>query len=502
MKRNPMNTSVPDNTPVVVCFSTVEENTSDLEQSHEAVTLMTNAALQAAKNIHCEGLLKNCNRIYVPEGMWAYKDPARLIAEKIGADNATSVFAKIGITQQTLMSEACQRIQQGLDDIVLVCGGEAKFRNLQAIIQGVAVEDSQQADDLVADVVISPEEELWLPEETAAGFGMPVTYYAAMESAYRASRNADINSHRDYLAELYASFTRVAAGNPQAWSRKVLRPEEIRNPDDKNPMLAFPYTKRHNSSWNVNQACAIFFTSIKKAKEWGIDESHFIYPYVATENNAMLAVAARPQIHRSVGAELAAKAALEHSGLNANDIDIIDLYSCFPFAVEVYADAFGFTDIQSFTCTGGMPFAGGPLNNYALQAACRVFELLQKKQGSIGLTSSVSGLMTKQAFGLWSQTPPEIPFDFIDVTAQVRALEKPLPVVGAYSGEAEIVGYTVSYEKNCPQRLIAICNINGGRRTVCYSEDSTLMATAQNEECCGKTVTVEAGIIRAIKGAR
>lgn len=497
-----MSHDLPDNTPVLVSYASVEENTTDLSSTHEASELMTLAAKQAAAKVACEQLLRGCDRIYVPEGMWSYRDPARLVAEGIEAASAKTVFVKVGITQQSLMSEACQRIQQGLDEIVLVAGGEAKFRNLQARIQGVAVEETQQPETTHPDITLQPDDELWLPEEAVAGLGMPVSYYALMDSAYRASRGWTIDEHRDYLADMYAAFSRVAAENPHAWKRQAVDAAFIRNASEKNPMLAFPYTKLHNTSWNVNQACALFFTSLKKARSLGIDEKHFVYPWVASENNAMLAVAERPELHRSPGAELAAQAVLSHSGLEASDIGLMDLYSCFPYAVEIYADAFGFDNPARFTCTGGMPFAGGPLNNYALQAACRVFELLEQQPSAIGLTSSVSGLLTKQAFGLWSKKPPNKTFALLDVSEQVRAQELPRTVIGAYSGSAVVVGYTVTWAGQETDRLIAICDLPDGKRTVCYSEDKALAAAAMVEEFCGRTVMVEEGMLFGQHSAR
>lgn len=482
--------NIPSNTPILVCFSSVQQKNSDLSASDEAITLMSEACQKAANSVNCPELLSQCERIYVPEGMWAYKDPARIVADNIQATNATSVFAKIGITQQTLMGEACQRIQDGRESIILVTGGEAKFRQLQATIQGIEISDTVQADDVEADVVMQPDAELWLLEETTAGLGMPVSYYSVMESAYRHAKGQSIDENRDNLAEIYSHFADAANNNPHAWKQDKIAADYIRNPSDKNPMLAFPYTKLHNTSWNVNQACAMFFTSIEKARQLGIDESNWIYPHVSSENNAMLAVAQRPDIHRSIGAEKSAQAALTYTGLSAKDINIVDLYSCFPVAVEMYADAFGLTDKNNFSCTGGMPFAGGPLNNYALQAACRVFELLHQDEHAIGLTSSVSGLITKQGFGLWSKQAPKNPFAFIDVSDEVVAEEKPLNVIGSYHGEAVITGYTVTYHKGERQRAIAICDLPNGQRTVSSSDDAELMATMEVNEYVGKTVTI------------
>ena len=57
---------------------------------------------------------------------------------------------------------------------------------------------------------------------------------------------------------------------PHAWNRDGMKAEQIRNASPKNKMLAFPYTKYHNSQWNVDQAGALLFCSVAKAEALGI----------------------------------------------------------------------------------------------------------------------------------------------------------------------------------------------------------------------------------------
>ncbi len=66
-------------------------------------------------------------------------------------------------------------------------------------------------------------------------------------------------------------------------------------------------------------------------------------------------------------------------------------------------------DPRGLTVTGGMTFAGGPLNNYVLQAMVALTDLLRADPSAIGLSTSVSGMLTKQGLGLWSATPPTEP---------------------------------------------------------------------------------------------
>ena len=128
------------------------------------------------------------------------------------------------------------------------------------------------------------EDRLWSELEAERGLVMPTEFYAIMESSFRASEGLAIEQHRQKISELYHGFSQIAAKNPHAWYQNVFSVDEIKNAEGKNAMLAFPYTKKHNTQWNVNQASAIIFCSAKKARELGVDQSHWVYPLASTQN--------------------------------------------------------------------------------------------------------------------------------------------------------------------------------------------------------------------------
>ena len=57
------------------------------------------------------------------------------------------------------------------------------------------------------------------------------------------------------------------------------------------------------------------------------------------------------------------------------------------------------------TVTGGMAFAGGPFNNFVLQSMVPVVRALRAEPASLGMVTTVSGLLTKPGIGVWSGTP-------------------------------------------------------------------------------------------------
>lgn len=478
-------------TPVLVGIGVVQQKEQDPALAREAVGLMVDAARTAGADSGAPALLGHVERVLVPRGLWSYADPARAIARAVGAPAARTVIGEIGVLQQTLFGDACARIAAGEIRAALVVGGEARFRHLQAQIRGV--EASETPCEGAPDEAFKPEAELVLEVEAHSGLGyMPVGYYALIESAFRHAQGLGVAEHRDRIAALYARFSEIAAANPHAWKREAVPAATIRDPSPKNRMLAFPYTKLHNTSWNVDQAAALLFCSAGLAAELGIAPQKWVFPLASTESNHMLPVSQRPELQRCPGARIAGERALAIAGLGIADIDLLDLYSCFPIAVESYAAELGVPDGRDLTVTGGMPFAGGPLNNYVLQATARMAELLRARGRGTGLVSAVSGYLTKQGFGIWSAQPPRTPFGFADVGSEVAACSPARTVGQPVDGEGRILACTVMYHEDRALCAVALLEYADGTRTVASSPDPELIARMESQECCGRGVRVAA----------
>ncbi len=484
--------TLPPATPVIVGIGVNNQKFADPKSAQTAIQLMIGAVKKAAEDAGASQLLEDCGKVMVPQGLWSYSDPGRLIADEIGAQHAKTLLAKFGILQTTLLGEAAQRIANKQEEVVIVTGGEARYRGLMGEIKGIALDDTQQ-DDAAPDEFLEPQSEMWLEAESNAGLGMPVGYYAIMEIARRHASNMGVDEHRDFLGNLYSHFADIAVDNPYAWTQQAITASEVSQASDKNAMLAFPYTKKLNTSWNVDQSSALILCSVEKAQALNIPRSKWIFPSAIVDSNHMLCVSQNRDLARSVGAEIAAQRALALSGLSADQLDYIDLYSCFPIAVQLYADALNLGADQEYTFTGGMPYAGGPLNNYVLQSACRLVELLRAKPDSHGLISAVSGMLTKQGFGIFSALPPEKGFVFDDVTQQVAGKNVPVEVVEDFSGEANVASYTVLHEKGLPWRLVAVCDTPDGQRAIALSEDKQAMERAMTDDLCEQPVSIDDG---------
>lgn len=480
------------NTPVLVGVGTMQQKIDDYQQALEPVALMEQALRAAAADAGSPDLLSAADEILVPKSLWGYSDPGRLLADALGAQSATTLLAELGILQQSLLTRACQRIIAGEVKIALITGGEARYRSLCAGKAGGEAAETQQS-DVEPDITLRPQDEMWSSVETDSGLGMPVGYYAILDSALRHKQGLTVEQHRDQMAGMYARLSEIAADNPEAWSDQPVPAGHIREHSASNRMLAFPYTKLHNSQWNVDQAAGLILCSAGVAEELGIERNKWVFPLAATESNYMSVVASRKDLGASPGFRIAGQVAMELAGVNFNDIRLCELYSCFPYAVRVQLQEFGMDSQRDVSVTGGMSFGGGPLNNFVFQATVKMARLLREKTDEIGLVTTVSGFLTKQACALWSADPGVEGWACADVTEQVRQASEECEVVAGFTGEGMVAGYTVLYQGLDPWRAVAVFDLPDGRRTVAYSEDARLMELMMTQECCGASYQVSAG---------
>ena len=88
----------------------------------------------------------------------------------------------------------------------------------------------------------------------------------------------------------------------------------------------------------------------------------------------------------------AASACSTSPASDIDDVPIVDLYSCFPSAVQLGAQSLGLsTTDRQLTRTGGLPFAGGPWNNYVMHAIATVTTTCASnpaRRGSCGPTAA------------------------------------------------------------------------------------------------------------------
>jgi len=474
-------------TPVLVGVAAVQQREEDPERAVEPLELMARALAAAAEDAGSRELLARADSIRAPRGFWSYSDPCRLLAQRFGAAGARTEVAEVGVLQTTLLGRAARDITLGRADVVLLTGGEARYRTARAGALGREASMTLQQGTL-PDSVLRPAAEIVTQAEIRGQLGRPVNQYALIENALRAAEQQTLTEHRRDVAELWAGFSRVAAQNPDAWLGKAHTPAEIGEPGPGNRMLAFPYTKRLVSQWNVDQAAGLVLCSLGTARSLGLPEARRVYPLAVVDCEHMVPLTRRRELHRSPGFALAGRRALAHSRCELSELTRMELYSCFPAAVRVQQRELEVPRERELSVTGGMTFGGGPLNNFVLQAWVRTAQLLRADGGGTGLVTAVSGIITKQGVTVFS-TEQDRGFVFDDVTGEAAAAASPeVEVLDSAQGPARVASYTVLYDAERPARAILLCDLEDGRRAVAIAEDAELAERATREELCGSQV--------------
>lgn len=479
-----------DDVPVVVGVAEVVHRDGPDFVSASATALIREAVEAALAGTTLGPVV---GEVLVPRGTWTETDPGRSIANAIGAPGARSIANVPGVPQLALVSRAIVDVVAGVCDAAVVAGGENRWSAVVAAKQGVAV--PAPPDDAMAsqpDEVHEPHEMPVAMVEVERNLTVAAHQYAIIESALRHSLGRSNEEHQRALGDLWARFAAIAATAPAGWDRRAMSAEEIAYESPTNRRIAAPYAKWMVSQWNVDQAAALVVTTVGVARRHGIDPSRWVFPLAIAESNAVIPLTARAELHRWPASRLCGTAVLDAAAVAVDEIGPVDLYSCFPAAVEVQALELGLGLERELTLTGGMTFGGGPFNNYVLQgAAAMVRTLLEADEPTIGLTSAVSGLLTKPGVALWSNAAPRAPFAAIDVSEEADRGTARFPIDAELVGPATVVGATVVPGADGAVTSIVVVEADG-RRSVAQSDDPSVADSFLAVDPVGRRVEVTA----------
>ncbi|MDP6981406.1 MAG: hypothetical protein QF570_22835 [Myxococcota bacterium] len=422
--------------------------------------------------------------------------PASELAASLGLkDVVCEVTTPGGNSPQWLMNRACREIAQGELETTLLCGAEAT-RSMQLENPGgdfmFAGMQGREGDSAPPDPVVgAPVEDIMSRQEIEARLYRPPEIYPVLESALAHEAGATPQQWRDHIAAFMARSSEVAARNPLAWFQQARTAEEIATPGSKNRLTAEPYTKCMNSFAAVDLGAALLVTSLDTAREAGLDDQ-CIFPW-AGATNAEVPPISRPHLGRSEALRTAAGAAFSATGLGLDDMDTIDIYSCFPVAVEVGAAEIGLAldDPRGLTMTGGMSFFGGPGNNYTSHGiACSALQLREK--GRFAYVSGNGGILSKHSVGIYSSEPPTDGFQHPDTSTEQKAIdEAAILATSRADGTARVVGGTVVYDRNgVVTSAPVIATLDDGRRIVANA-DPELLPDLAGRSLVGETINVK-----------
>ncbi|WP_067709098.1 crotonase/enoyl-CoA hydratase family protein [Nocardia yamanashiensis] len=425
---------------------------------------------------------------------WQYRDLGAIVAAAVGAGEVVTVQSSPfgGDGGQLVINEAAAAIAGGEFEIALVTGAEAGAT--QAAAQRAGIELAWPAQDSA----VAPTRTVGIDKpannaaETAAGLLAPTTMYALLESANRHRLGRTVSEHARAVAQLWARFSAVAAGNRFAWQPQELTAEQIGTVGPENRMIAAPYPKLECANLTVDMASGLILCSVAAAEAAGIAQDKWVFIHAGASGTDEWFVSERAELAASPAIAALGAAVLGHAGVTIEEVAHVDLYACFPVAVQIAARELGLAaedPKRSLTVTGGLTFGGGPGNNYGGHAVASLVGRLRAEPGSFGLATSLGWYLTKHAIGVYSTVPPRTGF------AHLRpVIEHPpaRPARTGYAGPAVVEAYTLPYDRDgVPEAVILSLLTPQGARVLVRGTDSGLLAAATDQDLLGLPVTVD-----------
>ncbi len=486
-------------TPVIVGTGQSLQRAEGLDDALDATALMALAIEEAAADAGLAGVPSQVDSIRVV-GLLSHKygNPSRVVADRLGITaREHAVTTMGGNSPQTLVNTTSKAILAGELDLAILTGGEAWRTRMRARKQGVDLHwPTAAAGD--EPVVLGEDLTMNMQAEIDRHIVMPVQVYPMFETAIRAAAGRSPEDHLVRISELWAGFSEVAAGNPNAWIRDAKTAEEIRTVTPDNRMIGSPYPKYMNSNNDVDMGAALIMCSVDTARSLGIPEDRWVFPHSGADCHEHQFVSHRWSFHETPAIRLGGQRTLELAGIGIDDVELIDLYSCFPSAVQLGAQSLGITTPMDggdrpLTRTGGLPFAGGPWNNYVMHSIATIVRELRDRPGARGLIWANGGYTTKHAFGVYSTSPPTQPFRHAYPQEEIDALpRRELAAPAEAIGDAIVEAYTVMHNRDSkPETAIASCLLADGRRAWGTCADPSVAAAMTAGEWVGRTITLD-----------
>lgn len=393
--------------------------------------------------------------------------PERALAARLGLSPRHARVSGIGgEVPQHFVNQAAGLLARGEAEAVLICGAETFYprtddavRGEAALLQGIP--DGYDADDAVGSDTY----------EQRHGVTMPIHGFPLFETALWARSGLPLEDWLARVGAMWARFSAVAAGHPNAWSREALDAARIVTPAPDNRPICFPYVKRMVSQVTADLGAAVIVTTAERAARFGGSASpvYFLGGGYAKDRQRFL-VDKADFMHSPALAAAAAKAQ-DRAGLAVDDVEGFDLYSCFPCAVNVARRQLGIgdDDPRPLTQTGGLGFFGGPGSNYALHGIASLAEHIAEGRLHSGMATALGWFMHKYAVGLYADRPGvgrPGEGDRADDAAP-EAGESPVPRTETPAGAGTIESYTVVYDRErAPVRGIVYGRTDEGLRFV------------------------------------
>ncbi len=425
---------------------------------------------------------------------WSYKDAPEELSKILGIKPVKKVYLPGGgDSPQMLVNRAAKAISSGESQVILITGGEAAYSVYREKKRKITLDwPKRKKPEYMEDTKFYGTTSF----ENKYGLFYASCSYAMFETAVRAASGRTLEEHRKHIGKLFEYYSKIASKNPYAWSQKSYTAEEITTPSPKNRYVVHPYTKHMCSNMYVDQSASLIMTSEKIAETLKIDPKLWIYPMGGADLKNIINISQRPKLYESPAARKGSQLALEQAGLTLKEIDLFDIYSCFPSIVQIIRNELGLSedDPRDFTLTGGLPYFGGPMSNYSMHAIIEAVNIIRENPSKKIMVVANGGYNTKQSFGIYGTKTPTIPWnerDDSEIQQSIFSKSLPKPIEEATS-QITIEAYTIYYNRDgIPKRVIVLGHLDNGRRTLAIiAAKPELLVKLDQQELVGKIYPV------------
>lgn len=433
-----------DRIPVIVGIGEIVDRPKEITEGLEPLDLLEQALRRAEADAGAK-LLGEVQSLDVVNFLsWRYRDPEKLLAQRLGVSPAHCYYGPVGGESPIrFIHDAAKRIARGECSVAAVCGAEAQSTATKAERAGVKLPWTPFAHD-----VPEPKRGAAFQKPLAIKLGVfrPVTVYPFYEAASSAHWG---QTPREAMAEsgtLWSRYSEAAAQNPNSWLKRRYAPEEITTPTADNRLIAWPYNKLMVANPSVNMGGALLLTSLAKARAAGIPEDRLVYPFGGASAEEPPDYLVRDQFYESHPQNAVLEAVMDIAGGDGKKFDAIELYSCFPCVPKMARRTLGLgADVQP-SVNGGLTFFGAPLNTYMTHAVCAMVRRLRNGD-KLGLLYGQGGFVTKHHALVVSKTPPrEALAQETSVQGEADRNRRAVPeFVTEASGKGRVESFTVLY---------------------------------------------------------
>jgi acetyl-CoA C-acetyltransferase len=415
------------------------------------------------------------------------------LARRIGAKPQHRIYSTAGGTEPlTCLNEVALAISRGEKSLALLAGAEAIAYQRHAKRKQLQ-DDWREEYDTELDA--RPYAKRFAaPEELRSGMTTPSHYYSLIENSQAHSRGLNGDQQRQFMAQLMAPFSAVAAANPYAFFPRAYSAAQLAAVNNDNYALTLPYSKNLVAQDAVNQGAAVLVCSAAKARSLGVPAQNwiFLHGFAQGSDNPLLQ---RPDPGQSEALVKVIEHTLTMARTRIEDIDLLDIYSCFPCAVTAVCDALNIPADGSrpLTVTGGLPFFGGPGSNYAMHALAEMAITLRNSNRR-GLVTANGGQLSKHAAVVLSDLPERTDDSLLEWPTEHRLEVQPQdnairPICGAPS-TGTVISYTVIYRRGEPDLGVVMAETADRERFLADSSDPGTTQTMIANSPIGRPIII------------